>query len=79
MHEYTSALMITKRTVGSIFPPPKLTNRWGNVLNDEIEAIDRAVGEVCSPEQLDRIRQRLSELRPQHAVILTKYEPKESE
>ena len=33
-----------------------LTNTWGHVMNDELELIDAAIGQVCSHEQIKQIR-----------------------
>jgi hypothetical protein len=59
----TQHLRILKREVGSLLPV-NLTNSWGNVLNEELETIDRVIGEVCSPPQIHTIRQRLAEAPP---------------
>jgi len=59
----TSHLRIVIREPGSLLPND-LVNAWGSVLNGELETIDRVVGEVCTPEQVQTIRQKLADSPP---------------
>lgn len=59
---FSQRLSIVLREVGSLLPTD-LKNSWGVVLNEELETIDRVIGEVCSPEQISTIRQKLAEAR----------------
>lgn len=63
----TRFLGILQREVGSLLPR-KLENCWGHVLNEELEAIDTAVAEVCTPDQLAEIRLKLL-ARPSGLII----------
>lgn len=56
----TAVLGLRLRGVGSILPP-KYLNTWVGALNLELVCIDAAIGEVCTPEQVEQIKAKLSQ------------------
>ena len=60
MDSITKTLALRLREIGSVLPR-NMTNNWGEQINREIEQLDAAIGEVCSPEQIESIRAKLVE------------------
>lgn len=52
----TKHLGLVLNRIGDPFPEHVGPNQWGDLLNAELEAIDKALADVCSPDQLAEIR-----------------------
>jgi len=58
---YTGHLRLRKKGPMSTFSERDCGghNNWGQAINADLDKIDSAIGDVCSPEQIAAIRERL--------------------
>lgn len=61
---YTSFLRMRIKEPGSLFTQREQEsgvdiNNWATALNRDLENIDAVIGEVCSPDQIAAIREKL--------------------
>ena len=67
---YTKNLGIVLREIGSMLPV--VPNTWGTVLNEELEIIDTAIADSCTPDQIANIRHKIS-IGNDRTLILPRY------
>lgn len=57
---YTTHLTLRRKAIHTAFTMREVSpNGWAQNINHDLDMIDMAIGDVCSPEQIAAIRERL--------------------
>ena len=62
--ERTAILGLVLNKIGRPFPSHIDANSWGDVLNGELRYLDKVIGTVCRPDQIEEIRNMLRRDEP---------------